>query len=210
MSKIMNVRMAAVALIAMLSLGACGQRAPSEPSAANGEPSAVNGELSALNEEPSAHAGPIEAGDRAPAWTGRNILSGATEAFPQLLRRKPAVMVFWATWCPYCKAFMPYTESILADYADHDVQIVTFNVKERGKGDPRAYIEGLGFSTVSIADADPIAALYGVEFIPGLMVVDGDGVVVYRRGWTDLPAGQKVAKQWDLEVRGALDAALKL
>jgi hypothetical protein len=44
-----------------------------------------------------------------------------------------------------------------------------------------------------------------VKFIPGLMVVDGEGSVIYRRGWTTLPAGSKVAEQWDGEVRAALD-----
>ena len=47
-----------------------------------------------------------------------------------------------------------------------------------------------------------------MKFIPGLMVVDGSGEVVYRRGWTDKPAGKSVAEQWDEEVREALDAAL--
>ena len=90
------------------------------------------------------------------------------------------------------------------------MQIITFNAKERGRGDPVAYIESLGFPTLSIANADPIADRYGVQYIPGLMVVDGEGTVVYRRGWTDLPAGRKVSEQWDLEVREALDKALAL
>ncbi|MEM7692142.1 MAG: TlpA family protein disulfide reductase, partial [Pseudomonadota bacterium] len=55
-----------------------------------------------------------------------------------------------------------------------------------------------------------IASLYGVEFIPGLMVVDGSGQIIYQRGWTDLPAGKKVAEQWNLEVRRALDISLGL
>ncbi len=161
-------------------------------------------------EEQTEVTGPIEAGDMAPPWSGTDLIDGSTVRFPGVLDDNPAVMVFWATWCPYCKAFMPYTEAILNDYADHGVQIITFNAKERGRGDPVAYIESLGFPTVSIANADPIADLYGVQYIPGLMVVDGEGSVVYRRGWTDLPAGRKVSEQWDLEVREALDKALSL
>jgi hypothetical protein len=38
--------------------------------------------------------------------------------------------------------------------------------------------------------------------------VDADGVIVYRRGWTELPAGREVAEFWDEQVRSALDAAL--
>ncbi|MEQ9450153.1 MAG: TlpA disulfide reductase family protein [Pseudomonadales bacterium] len=149
----------------------------------------------------------IEQGDVAPGWTGVNLVDGATLSFPQLLDDKPAVLLFWATWCPYCKAFMPAAERIQADYAGR-VQIITFNAKERGIGDPKAYIDTLDFPLVAIADADQIAEAYGVKFIPGLMVVDGQGSVAYRRGWTDLPAGTKVAEQWENEVRTALDRVL--
>jgi hypothetical protein len=104
---------------------------------------------------------------------------------------------------------MPYAEQIQADYADQGVQVIAFNDKERGKGDPKAYIDSLDFPLVAIADADSIADDYGVKFLPGLMVVSGDSVVTYRRGWTDLPAGTTVAQQWAGEVRAALDDLLE-
>jgi thiol-disulfide isomerase/thioredoxin len=138
-------------------------------------------------------------------WTGTDLVTGEQVTFPAVLKHKPAVLLFWATWCPYCKAFMPYAREIQADYADRGVQLVTFNAKERGEGDPKAYVEGLGFPMIAIADADDIAELYGVKFIPGLMVVDGTGKITYQRGWTDLPAGRTVAGQWSDQVRGALD-----
>ena len=43
------------------------------------------------------------------------------------------------------------------------------------------------------------------EFIPGLMVIAADGTVAYRRAWTDLPAGERVASFWSRQVRRALD-----
>jgi len=147
----------------------------------------------------------VQIGDDAPAWSGTNLADGVQVNFPEVLNGKPAVLVFWATWCPYCKAFMPYAGKIRTDYAGQGVQIVTFNALERGKGDPKAYVESLDFPLVAIAEADDIAKDYGVKFIPGLMVVDGEGSVVYRRGWTELPAGTKVAELWDSEVRAVLD-----
>jgi len=142
----------------------------------------------------------------AATWTGTNLIDGQTVSFPELLDGKPAVVIFWATWCSYCKAFMPYVNDIQADYENQGVQIVTLNAKERGKGDPKAYAQSLGFPMFAIADADNIAEKYNVEFIPGLMVVDGEGQVSYRRASTDLPAGKTVAQQWDGEVRNALDS----
>ncbi|MEM7001676.1 MAG: TlpA disulfide reductase family protein [Pseudomonadota bacterium] len=150
----------------------------------------------------------VSAGVMAPAWQGVDLVSGNSLAFPEILNDRPAVLVFWATWCPYCKVFMPYAKQIESDYRDHQVQILTFNAKERGRGDPKAYVDSLDFPMVAIANADAIAERYSVNFIPGLMVVDGTGQVVYRRRSTDLPAGQTVAEFWDTEVRAALDATL--
>ena len=150
----------------------------------------------------------VEAGDEAPAWIGRDV-NGEVIAFPELTAGKPAVLVFWATWCPYCKAFMPYLETIHRDYEEDGVQIVTINALERGRGDPTAYLRELDAPLIGIIYGDRIAADYGVEFIPGLMVVDGDGMVSYRRAPTELPAGQTLSEIWDAEIRAALDDALR-
>lgn len=157
----------------------------------------------------SGNASAVGAGDTAPEFTGQNLADGVTVSFPELLDDKPAVLLFWATWCPYCKAFMPYAKQIQAEYAEHGVQIVSFNAKERGRGDPKAYVQTLGFPLVAIAEADEIAAEYNVNFIPGLMVVDGQGVITYRRRSTNLPAGRTVSEQWADEVRAALDALVR-
>lgn len=149
--------------------------------------------------------GAVVPGDQAPAWKGHDLASNQTVAFPELLGGKPAVIVFWATWCPYCKAFMPYAKQLQQEFAEQGVQIVTLNAKERGRGDPAAYVRGLDMPMVAIAAADEIAEQYGVAFIPGLMVVDGTGTVVYRRRSTNLPAGRTVAGQWADEVRAVLN-----
>jgi thiol-disulfide isomerase/thioredoxin len=156
----------------------------------------------------TAAAWAVEAGDPAPAWVGRDV-RGELVSFPALAEGNPAVVVFWATWCPYCKAFMPYLEAIQRDYAADGVRIVAINSLERGVGDPVAYLEGLGFPVVGILDGDAIATAYDVQFIPGLMVVDGSGVVSYRRASTDLPPGRTLSEFWDAEVRDALDLALR-
>jgi len=149
----------------------------------------------------------VEAGDLAPTWIGRDINSDVV-SFPEVTDGKPVVLVFWATWCPYCKAFMPYLEAIQTDYAAAGVQIIAINALERGRGDPIAYIESLNTPMIGILYGDHIATAYDVEFIPGLMVVDGAGMVSYRRSPTDLPAGQTLSEVWDTEIREALDLVI--
>ena len=149
----------------------------------------------------------VEQGDAAPQWSSADF-SGRLVQFPDESAGKPAVVLFWATWCPYCKAFMPYLEQIQADYAQAGVSIVGINAKERGRGDAEAYVASLGFPIIGIPDGDSIAETYDVQFIPGLFVVDGNGIIAYRRGWTDFPAGSTVAELWDQQVRDALDRLL--
>ena len=153
-------------------------------------------------------AGPafaVEQGDVAPPFKAADF-DGQSVEFPAVAGGKPAIVVFWATWCGYCKAFMPYLKDIAADYAAQGVKVVAINAKEDGRGgDPRAYVRGVGFAPIAVANGDSIAAAYGVQYIPGLMIVDGKGTVAYRRPWTDLPAGRTVAELWDQQVRAALD-----
>lgn len=152
-------------------------------------------------------AGAVEQGDVAPAFSATDF-EGRTVEFPALGDGKPTVVVFWATWCAYCKAFMPYLAGIRADYGTN-INILTINAKEDGEGDPAAYIADLGFDTVAVADGDRIARAYDVEYIPGLMVVGADGRVAWRREWTELPAGERVARLWDGQVRDVLDRLLR-
>jgi thiol-disulfide isomerase/thioredoxin len=156
-------------------------------------------------------AGPsaaVQQGDMAPAWHARDY-AGHPVDFPGVTQGKPAVVVFWATWCPYCKAFMPYLKNIQADYAKQGVKVVVIDAKEDGRGDPAAYIQSLGFTPIAVANGDDVADAYGIQYIPGLLIVDGAGKVAYRRPWTDLPAGKTVAELWDSQVRTALDALVR-
>lgn len=148
----------------------------------------------------------VDAGDVAPAWQAQTF-QDETVSFPELTDGKPAIVLFWASWCDYCAAFMPYLKKIQDDYGTDQIKVVAVNAKER-EGDPDAYLAKIGFPIMAIRDGDDIAANYGVKFIPGLFVVNGDGKVSFRRGWTELPAGQTVAQLWSEQVRAALDAVL--
>ena len=147
----------------------------------------------------------IVAGMRAPAWTMETD-DGAEVSFPEDAQGNASILLFWATWCPYCKAVMPYLDKIVDDYAEHGVQVFAIDFKD--DGDPVAVIEELGYDFVVLPLGDLVADDYGIFSAPGILVVDGDGMVVYRRGNTRAPPGTKIAQFWDGEVRAALDQAL--
>ena len=149
----------------------------------------------------------VEQGQAAPTWTGMDF-SGNEVSFPSVIDGKPTVMIFWATWCPYCNAFMPYLGQIQKDYGEDKINVIAINAKERGIGDPAAYVAKLDFTVIDVAEGDGIAEKYSVNFIPGLMIVDGDGNIAWKRASTELPAGKTVAELWDGQVREQLDLLL--
>jgi len=156
----------------------------------------------------------VEAGDPAPAWRGEN-LTGQEVVFPDTSDKQVTVLMFWATWCNYCRAFMPYLAAIEEEYRHKNVQVLAVNAKEDdGEDDPtakepRSYMGRHGYGLVTVLNGDAIAEAYAVEYIPGLFVVDANGMIIYRRGWTELPAGRQVAEFWDEKVRSVLNAALE-
>ena len=140
-------------------------------------------------------------------WKGTDF-SGAEVDFPAVLHGKPTVLIFWATWCPYCKAFMPYLGEIQRDYGADKINILAIDVFEDGEMDPAAYVESLGFPTIAVANGDAIAEIYSVRGTPGLMILDGQGNLVWTRASTELPAGKTVAELWAEQVREQLDLLL--
>jgi hypothetical protein len=103
---------------------------------------------------------------------------------------------------------MPYLKEIQADYGADRINVLTIDAKEDGSGDPATYVASLDIPMIAVADGDAIAAAYDVEYIPGLFVIAPDGTVAYRRPWTDLPAGDRVASFWSRQVRQVLDKML--
>ena len=96
---------------------------------------------------------------------------------------------------------MPYLVQIEQDYGTHGVTVLALNFKE--DADPLAHLEERGLDLRVFLDADSVAEAWGIRFSPGLLVVDGNGVVVYQRRSTDKPPGKAIAEYWSDQVRDA-------
>jgi hypothetical protein len=103
---------------------------------------------------------------------------------------------------------MPFLGNIQEDYGQDKINIVAVNAKERGEGDSAAYVEMLGFPVIGVADGDTVADSYSVKYIPGLMIVDGNGDIAWKRASTNLPPGKTIAELWDEQVREQLELLL--
>jgi len=133
------------------------------------------------------------------AWQGKGADGKEVRFDPQHLKR-PAILFFWATWCPYCEALMPYVQKV-ADAAGKDkLDVYAIDIKEDGDKDPVATLRERKLTFTLVRDGDPIAAQYGVKGTPGLFLVDAQGEIVYKRSGGEEPAQVEAALREKLHL----------
>ncbi|HEU4663627.1 MAG TPA: TlpA disulfide reductase family protein [Dokdonella sp.] len=123
-------------------------------------------------------------GARALPWEGKGADGAAIRFDPDHLQR-PAVLLFWATWCPYCKALMPHVQAVYDAAGKAKLDVYAIDIKD--DGDPIAELRERGQTFTLVRDGDAIAEQYGIKGAPGLLLVDRSGAIVYRRVGGDAP-----------------------
>jgi thiol-disulfide isomerase/thioredoxin len=143
---------------------------------------------------------PASAQERALPWQGTGADGGTIRFEPDRLQR-PAILLFWATWCPYCKALMPHLQSVYDAAGRQRLDVYAIDIKD--DGDPVAELRERGQTFTLIRDGDAIADVYGVKGTPSLLLVDRDGTVAYRRLGGDAPEKVEAALRERLKLPAA-------
>lgn len=97
------------------------------------------------------------------------------------LRGKIVVIDFWATWCPPCRAEMPWLVAMAKKYEPRGVVFVAIS-----EDDPPGQIplvtefsrEVPGLERFAVLGDPEIESRYGVTSLPTLFIVDGEGRLV--------------------------------
>jgi thiol-disulfide isomerase/thioredoxin len=160
-----------------------------------------------------AEAEPVDLGS-SPDWT-LTTADGTPVTLSEAVAEQPVILLFWATWCPYCKALMPHLQSIRLEHGE-DVKILALHFRD-DDGDPVAFIRDKGYDFTLLENADDVASLYKVWGTPGLILVDRDMKIRfdrYKLPQLELPnTGEKashstraayLAPYWAAELRKAL------
>ena len=114
-----------------------------------------------------------------PAPAIESVQLGGAPFSLSALSGKPAVLVFWSSWCGPCKAEIPHIASLTEQYSGR-VAFVSINAGESPPTAARA-AEAWGITWPVVFDPDArIQADYQVEGIPLTVIVDAEGVVRSR------------------------------
>jgi thiol-disulfide isomerase/thioredoxin len=98
-------------------------------------------------------------------------------------RGQPVLLVFWATWCPYCKKLLPGIQRLHEEYAEKGLKIIAVNIKEDWK--PEVYWRNHEYTFDAVLEGDAIAARYGISGTPGLVFIDPNGKVLGVKQFSD-------------------------
>lgn len=85
---------------------------------------------------------------------------------------------FWATWCPPCKAEMPFIQKLYADNKESDLVILTVDIQEP-QSTVEKFMKDNKYTFPVLLDKDGEAAsAYGVQNIPLSLLIDKDFKIV--------------------------------
>jgi thiol-disulfide isomerase/thioredoxin len=107
-------------------------------------------------------------------------LDGRKVDLASYIKGKPAVLEFWATWCPLCKQLEPQMQAAREKYAGV-VAFVSVGVKDNQTPEKQkafAQSKQIGGEFVFDRDGSAVAA-YKVPHTSYLVVIDAKGKVVY-------------------------------
>ena len=143
--------------------------------------------------------GAVHAQDHASTWQGVGV-DGKPIRFDPDKRQRPAILLFWATWCPYCKALMPYIQKVLDAAGREHLDVYAIDIKEDDDADPVAELRARKLSFTLVRNGDAIADQYAVKGTPGLFLVDAQGNIVYKRVGGDTPEKVEAALRERLQL----------
>lgn len=138
-----------------------------------------------------------------PAWSLTDS-QGQVANFPVDIN-KPTLILYWASWCPYCKALMPHLQSVIDEHGVTAIDVWAINVFENDKADPSAHLEERAFQFRLFEQGDEIARSWNVHATPGLFLTDDSGKIVWHLGLAQQPRSgtDEHSKHWQVAARKA-------
>ncbi len=119
----------------------------------------------------------------APNFMAATFHGDAMSLYEKLDQSQTVVLVFWSTWCRYCKKLLPEIVKLREAVSEEQVAFFALNVWE--DSDPVAYMEKYKIDLPLVLRADTIASQYHIKTTPGVVVIGEDHRILYQRSMGD-------------------------
>ena len=108
-------------------------------------------------------------------------LAGKPHRLSEYLEKGPVMLVYFTTWCPYCKKAIPTLKQVYREYGSKGLQLVAINA---GLADSLenakryALQHRLPYAVLYDADGNT-ANHYGVRTVPHILYIQKDGRITH-------------------------------
>ena len=115
---------------------------------------------------------------------------------------KVVMLDIWATWCPPCRAEIPYIIKLQKKYGAKNVMIVGVAIDE-DKADVKSFVkqQKVNYTICHDPKGNKIGKSYDVQSIPATYIIDKKGVIRYVHGGF---GGPEDAASMDKEIASLL------
>jgi thiol-disulfide isomerase/thioredoxin len=125
----------------------------------------------------------LRVGTKAPEW---ELMDSAKNPWSsRSLEGKVVLLDFAATWCAPCKAAMPILQRLDQKYRERGLRVLTVDVKEEGAMTLASHFREKGYTWPLLLEGDRVARSFGVETLPALFLIDGNGQIVHTHAAYD-------------------------
>ncbi|MFA4888245.1 MAG: redoxin domain-containing protein [Candidatus Omnitrophota bacterium] len=147
---------------------------------------------------PNAEAALIEARDNSPGPAPDFKLRGLKQKEFKLSdyqNKKPLVLMFWTTWCPYCRDELISLNAFYPQLQKEGFEAFAINVEEPPYK-VEYFAEKYAFALNVLLDEDGDTALaYGIFGVPTFFLVNKKGFIVYRGNYFPLNKYQQLVAE---------------
>ncbi len=107
-------------------------------------------------------------------------MGGGQVTLSEFRGQKPVLLVFWASWCGYCRQEVPRTNALRRLHSTDDLEILGVNLQESEQR-ASAFAAKLNFGYRVVLDSyGDVANLYHVQGLPTMILIDAQGQAIAK------------------------------
>ncbi len=114
-----------------------------------------------------------------PNWVKTDTDGSEVSLYAELEKGNTVIMVFWASWCRFCKVLLPELHDFNQQLANRPVKIIAMNIWE--DGNPILFLKKKQLQLRTILNSEVVANRFGIKSTPGVVVVGSNKKILYQR-----------------------------